>query len=439
MEINLIENISIKSAEKFEKENDWLNALEVYKKLLEKDSDNINVLEKVGWCYSRLTQYNNAIDTFKVLIIREPKKAKWYYMVGYQYYSMKEWDIAIEFFRKALVKYPNYFIVKYRLGYALTQTSGKMLRLKSPNYIEAFKLFSECEELWSRMSDKDKIRERQHYADICFQKCKILIERCEWDGAISSIKKSIDIDRNNIDYNYNFSKALYGKGEYEQALKVIPNSCKYYINELKAEILSKLEDFDSAINIYTHQLNTRKRDYLFRQLGDEYLKKNDLKNAFINVQKAITLGPKNHKNYFTLGKIYLMAGLLISAKQELEKACSLKQNEYNSDYIEAAQLLDRVTKDINKNGIEIDDIDKLNILKNSLSDESYKLIKGKIKKYITDRGFGFIQFNNQECYFHISDVFRPHQNKICEGTDVIFSTQESTKGPTAKNIKVFYR
>ncbi|EGD46757.1 Cold-shock protein DNA-binding [Ruminiclostridium papyrosolvens DSM 2782] len=428
-----IDESSMEYAEKLEKEKDWTNALVAYKNILLIKPEDIKIIEKIGWCYSRLEQYHKAIEAFKELITREPKKAKWDYMVGYQYYSMKEWNIAIEFFRTSLTKYPNYFIVKYRLGYALTQTSGKIQRLKSPNYLEAFKLFSECELLWNKMSDVEKNREKQHYADICFQKSKILLERSDWDGSINSIRKSIDIDKNNPDYSYILSKALCSKGEYEEALKVIPNGNKYYINELRAEIYSKLNDVDRAIDLYTRLLKTRDRDYLHRLLGEEYIKKNDLPNAFINIQKSIKLNPKNHKNYFAMGKLYYVAGLLILAKSELEKAIMIKQNEYNCDYIEANDLLNEINNEIQLKNVENDDINILKKLKKNIVSD---IIKGKVKKYVSERGFGFIKDREKEFYFHISDVYQTHQKNVCEGADVTFSIQESTKGPVAKQIKV---
>lgn len=428
--------ISMENAEKYERENNWSEALNIYNKLLLKEPNKVNILEKVGWCFSRLNKYNDAVEIFQKLSNLEPKKAKWDYMVGYQYYSMKEWDKAIEFFRLSLSKYPEYFIVKYRLGYALTQISGKIQRLKSPNYLEAYKLFNECESLWDSMPEGDKNRERQHYADVCFQKSKILIERSEWEEAIDSIKKSIKIDKNNTDYFYILSKALCGKGEYEEALRVIPNSSKYYINELKAKIYSQLNDIDRSIDLYTLILKSRKRDYLYRQLGEEYVKKNDLPNAFINIQKAIKLGSKNHTNYFALGNLYYKAGLLISAKSELEKAHGIKQKEYNCDYIEALNLINEVNDQIKLNNIKTDDIKILNSLKKCLENKNDEIIQGKVKKYKAERGFGFIQSRDKDVYFHISEVYKPHQKNLCEGINITFYIQESPKGLIAKDIRI---
>lgn len=426
--------MDISIAEAFEKENDWEKALEEYRKLLDVTPNNLLYREKVGWCLSRLQQFDDSIEIFKTLSANEPQKAKWDYMIGYQYYSKKEWKTAIEWFRNALQKYPNYFIVKYRLGYALTQCSGTTLKLKSPEYLEAYKHFNECEAIWNAMSENDKLSEKAHFADVCFQKGKILIERKNWDLAIECLEKAVDMYPDNCDYNYCYAKALSGKGDNEKAFSIIKKfKGKYYIEELKAELLNKLGKQDQAINIYKEILEKRKKDYLFREIAEIYLIRKDLKTAFVYAKKAVGIGSQNHINYFILGKIYFEAELYISSKDMFQKAIQLKKDKYNSDYNEASDMLCQTLNIIDNQNLEEDNEE---ILKDLLNEDNSQK-QGKIIKYNRGKGFGFINSDNERYFFHISQIPKSNQAMVCEDMDVLFYSTQTEKGNAAKDITIY--
>lgn len=62
-------------------------------------------------------------------------------------------------------------------------------------------------------------------------------------------------------------------------------------------------------------------------------------------------------------------------------------------------------------------------------------MKGIIKKFIDDKGFGFIRTESDtEMFFHISNV--KDQSSIAEGVKVKFDIGENEKGAYAKNICV---
>lgn len=64
-------------------------------------------------------------------------------------------------------------------------------------------------------------------------------------------------------------------------------------------------------------------------------------------------------------------------------------------------------------------------------------MKGKIKKVIRDRGFGFISSaDGQEIFFHRSGLAGQNFDSLNEGTEVDFETQNSPKGLRAVNVKV---
>jgi len=63
-------------------------------------------------------------------------------------------------------------------------------------------------------------------------------------------------------------------------------------------------------------------------------------------------------------------------------------------------------------------------------------LKGKIKKYLSYRGFGFIEIedSDDDLFFHISNY--PRTALPATGQDVEFEITETAKGKEAKNIKI---
>lgn len=64
------------------------------------------------------------------------------------------------------------------------------------------------------------------------------------------------------------------------------------------------------------------------------------------------------------------------------------------------------------------------------------MAKGKIKRIIRDRGFGFIEAEDgREIFFHRSGLVEVNFDELKEGDGVEFETEQSPKGARATNIK----
>ena len=65
-----------------------------------------------------------------------------------------------------------------------------------------------------------------------------------------------------------------------------------------------------------------------------------------------------------------------------------------------------------------------------------KSLKGKIKRLIRDRGFGFISAEDDtEVFFHRSALAEEDFDALEEGTSVEFDLETGPKGPRAVNVK----
>ena len=61
--------------------------------------------------------------------------------------------------------------------------------------------------------------------------------------------------------------------------------------------------------------------------------------------------------------------------------------------------------------------------------------QGTIRKLIMDKGFGFIQGDKGDLFFHHSSVEGATFEELREGQAVEFEEGRSPKGPRAENVK----
>ena len=61
---------------------------------------------------------------------------------------------------------------------------------------------------------------------------------------------------------------------------------------------------------------------------------------------------------------------------------------------------------------------------------------GKIKKLVTDKGFGFIEGDREDMFFHHSTVVGVTFEELREGQTVEYEIGSGPKGPRAENVKL---
>ena len=61
---------------------------------------------------------------------------------------------------------------------------------------------------------------------------------------------------------------------------------------------------------------------------------------------------------------------------------------------------------------------------------------GKFKKLVTDKGFGFIEGERDDMFFHHSAVIGVTFEELREGQTVEYEVGSGPKGPRAENVKL---
>ena len=62
--------------------------------------------------------------------------------------------------------------------------------------------------------------------------------------------------------------------------------------------------------------------------------------------------------------------------------------------------------------------------------------QGKIKKLVSDRGFGFVEGERGELFFHHSEVNGVAFDDLTEGQTVEYEIGQGRKGPCATSVRV---
>ena len=62
--------------------------------------------------------------------------------------------------------------------------------------------------------------------------------------------------------------------------------------------------------------------------------------------------------------------------------------------------------------------------------------QGKIRKLVTDRGFGFIEGDGDDLFFHHSEIRGASFEELREGQVVDYEIGQGRKGPCAISVRV---
>ena len=201
-------------------------------------------------------------------------------------------------------------------------------------FADAFEDFEKSLTIAEKITDKnikneEIIKIKEYYTLELNNKAQIDIETREFDNAIKSCEKSIELDSDFPPSYHNMGNAYHNKKDYDTAIsnykKAVELNPEYkeawndmgFSYELKS-------DFDNALNSLKTAIEVD-RDYTmaYYNMGNVYKHRNELDNAIESYNKVVQLNPNNAKAWLFLASIYHEQKEYNNANQHLEKAIEL--------------------------------------------------------------------------------------------------------------------
>ncbi len=167
-------------------------------KALEVSPHNGAALRDLGWIYWRLEQWDDCERTWKRYLDEEPNSAAPLNVLTQFYVRRKDNDKALEFARRGLAMAPNQPEQQLRLARALFFTQQ----------YQAAKSYAE-----------DLARDNPQHYGIQYFWGELQMKFYEFDSAREQWKKVLSLDESSSGARYNFIRANYEVGHYEEAIE----------------------------------------------------------------------------------------------------------------------------------------------------------------------------------------------------------------------------
>jgi tetratricopeptide (TPR) repeat protein len=160
----------------------------------------------------------------------------------------------------------------------------------------------------------------------------------EYDKAITSYKKAIEINTIHDEAYNNMGIAYRNKGEYdkaiasyEKAIKINPEKDEAYYNNMGI-VYSNKGKYDKAIASYEKAIEINpEKDEAYNNMGFSYANKGEYDKAITSYKKAIEINPKKDEAYNNMGSAYYEKGEYDKAIASYKKAIEINP-KYDSAY-----------------------------------------------------------------------------------------------------------
>jgi tetratricopeptide (TPR) repeat protein len=125
-------------ADLYERNSQYKEAIDTYKKVLQIKPDSGYVYFKIGTAYDRLDQPSEAVTAFQAAIKYMPSYAVAYNNMGVAYGKLNKPDKEIAALKKAIKLRPRYSSARYNLGITYLKVSDKKEALKEYKALKDF-------------------------------------------------------------------------------------------------------------------------------------------------------------------------------------------------------------------------------------------------------------------------------------------------------------
>ncbi len=171
--------------------------------------------------------------------------------------------------------------------------------------------------------------------------CQLYEEQRDYDNAILTCEKLIEIQPHIADFHCRLAQYLYLRGDidqsiehYQTALTLNPNTkwSSYVAQTLGFIFQENTKNLDAAISSYQIAYNLSPNDIdIYLNLGNVFFEKGSYDNALMVYKKALESSPHNARLHCNLGYLYWGKGNIEEAIKEYEKAIKY-DNTYDIAY-----------------------------------------------------------------------------------------------------------
>ena len=332
-------NKSLQLAFEHHQQGNLKQAEYLYKKILKKQPDNIDVLHMLGVIHSERGNYNLAIKCIKEALQINAADYHAYYNLGNAFRLNGQSEEAIDSYQKVIHINPYFADAFQNLGIVF-QSRGevdeaigcfqKVIQLNpdfSHAYINLANIFRDKAQFDEAMTFYHKAIELDpdNAGAYCYMGL-ILQNKGQLDEAIAFYHKAIELDPDILGAYCNLGVILQSKGQpdeaitwYQRAIKRTPNYADAYYN--LGTVFQDKGEFDKAISCYQKAIQLNPRFYnAYSNLGNILRDKGQLDEAMTFYQKTIELNPSHAGAYCNIGLIFQNRGQLDQATNSYQKA-----------------------------------------------------------------------------------------------------------------------
>ncbi|MEW5838000.1 MAG: tetratricopeptide repeat protein [Pseudomonadota bacterium] len=238
---------------KAEAREDWLKALGLWRQILDlpniTQSENTQALRALGGCQQRLERFDEAIETYRKLLERQPNHTPLLTSIGNCQQRLGQYDEALKTYKKALEQQPNHIPLLTSIGncqqrleqFVEALETYKRVLEQQPNHIPLLTSIGNCQQRLEQFDEaietykKVLIQQPSHIqALMSTGNCQQRLE--QFNEAVATYRKVLNQQPKNI-------QALMSTGLCQQRLEQLDKAIATY-----GEILEQQPDNIPAIN-----------------------------------------------------------------------------------------------------------------------------------------------------------------------------------------------
>ncbi|WP_322703267.1 tetratricopeptide repeat protein [Nostoc sp. DedQUE04] len=279
----------------------FTQAEEIYRQIIDLDSQQSEALYGLGLLAQQREQYQNAEQFFQAALQLQPEAGAIYNSLGFSLQQQGKLEEAIACYEKALLILPDSIEVQINIKNIL-HIQGKLSPEEQAHYAELNEQFA----LGKQKAGDFKIAELYYRQAIALQPDlvsshtnlgEVLQKQGRFNDAIDSYQQALKIKP---DYHYAYHNLGYlfqEKGKfaeaieaYEKTLSIQPNFAITYNN--LGNIFRAQNKFDAAIESYQKAIKIRPDvDYIYSNLGTALRDDNQIEAAVQAFEQAVKVNP----------------------------------------------------------------------------------------------------------------------------------------------------